>query len=98
MKNLSTDIIKEIEVRFAKDATQVIKLLAEFVDVGYIESNRVIRCILYLSNNLKNLQENLNHAKLDPRDVMFWAEYDLSDTANHKRIRDFNKPFPDNKI
>lgn len=99
MKDLPKDIIKEIEARFALDAHKAIYLITEFVErLEYIQSNRVIRCVLYLSNDLKSLRENLNYAKLDPRDVMFWAEYDMSDTSNHRRIHDFTKPFPDYSI
>ena len=99
MKNLPNDIIKEIEIRFALDTHQAIHLITKFVErLEYIESSRVVRCVLYLSNDLKSLRENLDYAELDPRDVMFWAEYDMSDASNHKRVRNFTKPFPDYTI
>ena len=61
----------------------------------YLKTPRVLRCILFLSKgDLQELTKNINVAIYDPRDVMFWAEYEKKGfEANPKRLRNFNYPF-----
>lgn len=90
------DIRERIKTDFGDNASDVVKIFDEAIlKADYLNHNRIIRCILFLSDkDLNKLKENIETATYDPRDVMLWAEY-----SNHgqgekiKRIRDFNKPF-----
>ena len=54
------------------------------------EWNRVIRCIIYLSNgDPTRIPYFIGIAGEDYRDVIYWAEYD----KNGQKARDFNQPF-----
>jgi hypothetical protein len=90
------DIIKRIQTDFGSLANKAIDILNVAIEkTDYLNSNRIIRCIVFESKgNLIDLQKNIVAAKNDPRDIMLWAEYEkLSDNFNYKRIRDFNNTF-----
>ncbi len=78
-----------------QEATQII--LDAISKYEYLNSPRIIRCIIHLSEkSLNRLKQSINQAKEDPRDVMLWAEYvNLKENQEPKRIRDFNKTFQD---
>jgi hypothetical protein len=90
------DIIEQIEKDFGENSTEVFKILEKAIqEVEYLKTERIIRCVIFLSKgNLTQLDKFINAAIYDPRDVMFWAEYEKnSDIENTKRLRDFNNTF-----
>jgi hypothetical protein len=100
LKELKNDIIEELESRFQTESNRAIELIASYQrKYDYLDSNRIIRCVVFLSDGtLKSLESNFEDAKTDPRDVMLWAEYENTNDLNPKRIRDFNKPFKQEKL
>jgi hypothetical protein len=89
------DIPADIESRISSDfpeedrvsALDVIRSLAAQIDR---EVPRILRCVLFLSRGeLPLLAYNAEQARLDYRDVIYWAEYDEQD----RQVRDFNQPF-----
>ena len=97
MKVITTQDIKDrIQSDFGDSANEATKILEEAISkYEYLNQDRVIRCIIYLSERkLDKLKKSIDQAKEDPRDVMFWAEYiNRGDKETPKRVRDFNKTF-----
>ena len=55
---------------------------------------RVARCVVHLANgDLAHLADYAEVAKLDPRDVIFWAEYEDHDADRPRLVRDMERPF-----
>ena len=55
---------------------------------------RVARCVVHLANgNLAHLADYAEAAKLDTRDVIFWAEYEDHEADKPRFIRDMERPF-----
>lgn len=93
------DIITRINSDFGENASKATTLLLDAINkVDYLKTDRVIRCIIYLAKgNLTDLNNYIETATLDTRDVMFWAEYvGTGENEKPKRVRDFNKTFADN--
>ena len=92
------DIIHRINFDFGQNADEAIIILQKKTDqLEYLNQERIIRCIIYLSKgSIKELNHVIGQAKQDPRDVMLWAEYEgLEKNEELKRARDFNKTFED---
>ena len=92
------DIREKINADFGDKALDVVRIFDEAISkANYLNQDRTIRCILYLSDkDLNKLKENIETATYDPRDVMLWAEYEnrgQGEMDELKRIRDFNKTF-----
>jgi len=87
-----------MKIRFDSDFDNAMKILTEYLTKNdYLDSDRIIRCVIFLTQNgIENFEKNLILAKTDPRDAMLWAEYE--GYKNPKRIRNFNKTFPENEI
>jgi len=100
LRELPKDIIKEMKIRFDSDFDSADKILTEYlIENEYLDSDRIIRCVVFLTQNgIENWKSNLNSAKSDPRDVMFWAEYENRNSEQPKRVRNFNKSFKENTI
>ncbi|MBC7487958.1 MAG: hypothetical protein H7282_14550 [Cytophagaceae bacterium] len=63
---------------------------------AYLNTDRITRCIIYLTKNgTAQLKKNLEAAQKDPRDIMLWAEYENRDHPT--RVRDFDKTFKENE-
>ena len=92
------DISDKIESDFGNKASDVLKIFNDAISrTDYLNSDRIIRCILYLSDkDIEKLNRNIQAAVYDPRDVMFWAEYSNRE-KKPKRIRDFNKKFDESE-
>ena len=89
-------MLNRINNDFGKSANEAKEMLViAIADVGYLKTDRVIRCILFLAKgNMTDLNKYIETATFDSRDVMLWAEYEkLSGEFNYKRLRDFNKTF-----
>lgn len=86
--NLPEDINHKIISDFGKKQYQLVaNMLLPLND--YDRNHRIIRCVLFLAQgNRKKLEHFIEQARLDFRDVIYWAEYDASG-----RINDFNLPF-----
>lgn len=55
---------------------------------------RVARCVVHLANgDLSRLAGYAHAAQLDPRDVIFWAEYENHDAPHPRFVRDMERPF-----
>ncbi|QKX07476.1 hypothetical protein HN014_22000 [Aquimarina sp. TRL1] len=101
MQELPKDIVKEMKVRFNSDFDSAKKILNEYLtNYEYLNSDRIIRCVIFLADNgIESFKSFLESAKGDPRDVMWWAEYENRKASdNNKRVRDFNKTFQENGI
>lgn len=98
MRELPKDITDEMKIRFDSDLISANKILEEHLnEYDYLNSDRIIRCIVFLTQNgIENFEKNLILAKSDPRDIILWAEYGQENKYVPKRIRDFNKSFPEN--
>ena len=84
---LLTDISRAIERQHAQDLLAARRIIAEIQHLG----PRVVRCVLYLADgDLQKLEHFTDQALQDPRDVMYWAEYDRD---SNDQVRDFNEPF-----
>jgi hypothetical protein len=95
------DIIDKIKVDFGGNSTEAFKKLEKAIqEVDYLQTDRIIRCIIFLSKgNLTQLDKYIEAAIFDPRDVMFWAEYENHDDFEKtKRLRDFNNVFEQSAI
>lgn len=84
MPKLPSDIIRRVANEFPAELNaEIIHSLEPF-------EPRVARCILHLAaGNISKFRHNCEIAHQDPRDVMYWAEYD----ENAKQIHDFQRPF-----
>lgn len=101
MKELPKDIINEMKIRFESDFNSANKILSEYLNkYDYLNSDRIIRCVIFLADNgIESFKSFLESAKGDPRDVLYWAEYENRESLdNTKRVRNFNKSFEENKI
>ena len=90
-----------MKIRFESDFNSANKILSEYLNkYDYLNSVRIIRCVIFLADNgIDSFKSFLESAKGDPRDVMYWAEYENRESLdNNKRVRNFNKSFEDNKI
>jgi hypothetical protein len=55
---------------------------------------RVARCVVFLAGgDLLKFADFAQAAIEDPRDVMFWAEYENHDDPSPRWVRDFMQPF-----
>jgi hypothetical protein len=90
---LEQDIIYKIHADFGLNAAQALTTVeTSFADE--LPVARLIRCIVYLSEGkLDKLEQYIDAAKQDPRDVMLWAEYDDSKASGPIRRRDFSQTF-----
>ena len=92
VKELPDDIREYIQISFPDDVTHIESAL------GSIESSRVARCVLHLSDgNLDKLERMHEASQQDWRDVIWWAEYDHPQNPE-VRIHDFNQPFGESKL
>ena len=95
--SFASDIQRRIEKDFGAEAPLVIGELEAFIEsFGAMArthpDDRVIRCIVHLANRRReDLAHYIKTARSDPRDVMYWAEYD----RDARRIHDFSMVFPD---
>ena len=90
-----------MKIRFESDFNSANKILSEYLNkYDYLNSDRIIRCVIFLvDNGIESFKSFLESAKGDPRDVMYWAEYENRESLdNTKRVRNFNKSFEENKI
>ena len=90
------DIQQRIILDFQGSVDKANELLTNAISkTEYLKTDRVVRCILFLANgDLTNLKKYIDEAIIDPRDIMFLAEYENHEGEfNSKRIRNFNKTF-----
>ena len=92
---IPNDILNQIQIQFGENYDVALELITnEFKSDNFLNNNRIIRCVLYLSeDNIEELKANINFAKVDYRDVILWAEYDLDSNNSPVLVRDFSKPF-----
>jgi hypothetical protein len=99
----ATDIINRIQSDFGDKTNDVFRFLDEELlsdeclnrsEIFIGNRDRIIRCVIYLANkNMNDLMKYVIATKEDPRDVMFWAEYNNHNEQHPVHVRDFNKPF-----
>ncbi len=90
-----------MKIRFDSDYDTANKIFTEYLTkYDYLNSDRIVRCVIFLANNrIENLKSFLESAKDDPRDVIWWAEYENRESLdNNKKVRDFSKTFQENLI
>jgi hypothetical protein len=94
--SFASDIQRRIEKDFGSEAPAVIGELEEFIEsframARTHPGDRVIRCIVHLADGRReDLAHYIKAALGDPRDVMYWAEYD----RDARRTHDFSMAFP----
>lgn len=97
MMQFKEDISQRIKHDFNDSAEKVFEILiAAISKTDYLKTDRIIRCIIFLSQgDLDKLEHNIAIAISDPRDIMLYAEYENLDDKDfkYKRVRDFNKTF-----
>ena len=88
------DIQQRISNDFKDKSNEANSILKKSIlKTVYLDHPRIIRCIVFLANgDIESLKKHINAAIYDPRDVMFWAEYQTLEGENPKRVRDFNNP------
>lgn len=88
------DVFNELERLYSSDDA-IISLLKSYLDkFDQLHSDRVIRSIIYLSQaNSTDFKRYTDAAVKDPRDVIFWAEYEDHNSRSPKRVRDFTYSF-----
>jgi hypothetical protein len=90
------DIQEKIIADFKDSADLASAILIDAIlKTDYLKTDRVIRCIIFLSDgDLNKMRRFINVAINDTRDVMLRAEYvNLKIGEKPKRVRDFNKTF-----
>ncbi|MEQ8236102.1 MAG: hypothetical protein ABRQ23_04945 [Syntrophomonadaceae bacterium] len=87
-KDWPDDIVHKIMADFGqKNFETISKALWALYAQG--ADYRIVRCVLFLAQgNPNKMKHFIEQARLDFRDVIYWAEYDAQG-----RIRDFNFPF-----
>ena len=95
IKKLPNDILIQIEFQFDENYKAVLEILeTELSKNDFLNSNRIIRCIIFLSkNSVEKLKENISLAIIDWRDIILLAEYENNERNEPILKRDFNKPF-----
>ncbi|MFV8357396.1 hypothetical protein ACNQGB_14555 [Flavobacterium sp. XS1P32] len=95
IEKLSNDILIQIEFQFDENYKTVLEILeTELSKNDFLNSNRIIRCIIFLSkNSVEKLKENISLAIIDWRDIILFAEYENNERNEPILKRDFNKPF-----
>ncbi len=90
------DILERIESDYGNKASEVMLIFENAISkADHLNNSRIIRCVLFLADkNIEKLNQIIEAAIGDPRDVMFWAEYINHEQPDKiKLIRDFNRPF-----
>lgn len=91
------DITRRINTDFGKNSNQAFEILKNAIEkTDYLETDRVIRCIIFLSKgSIDDLNKYIEVATFDTRDAMLLAEYEKlnGDDLNYRRLRDFNNTF-----
>jgi hypothetical protein len=90
---LARDIWGKVNKDFEtpEEAALALSVLADFVDQNReLSSDRLVRCIVFLADgDLDRLEEALDLAKKDYRDLTVRAEYN----EKNERVRDLAHPF-----
>lgn len=96
-----TDIENRIQLDFGENSHEAFGILQAAIQKNdFLKTQRVIRCLLFLSEkSIVKLKATIEAAILDTRDIIFWAEYTIEGAnGGVKQIRDFNKTFEDSEI
>ncbi len=91
MTALPDDIRSRLESEFeGADLVEALELM-EALDFGH----RVARCVVFLAEgSLDELAQYTEVARIDWRDVIFWAEYIHHEAKHPEQVRDMEQPFP----
>lgn len=90
---LPQDIHQYIETRWPDDATRVRERIHKWEAAsGGPPGDRLLRCALYLAKDPDGLEEVIEMACQDERDVYWQAEYGGTEV----RMRDFSRTFHEN--
>lgn len=93
---LPQDIQNRLERDFGAESPtvriKIERLLEDLADFGVaLAPDRIARCIIHLAAGSRQQIDHFIKAALeDPRDVIYWAEYD----AQGRSIRDLSNSFP----
>lgn len=88
-----TDILHRVTEEFGASSGRAIELL-ENVPSPLTERVRILRCIVFLAEgDIRLLPLLIEHAFVDYRDIIFWAEYRDWLSERPQRIRNFGRPF-----
>ena len=89
------DLPPDIHTRLARDYSADARLAATKLLLTIPDLKpRVARCVIHLAGgNLAELGRYVQAAVTDPRDVLFWAEYEDHESEAPRRVRDLDRPF-----
>ncbi|MBA2611298.1 MAG: hypothetical protein H0U95_04950 [Bacteroidetes bacterium] len=90
------DIQERIKTDFGVQAQEAFEHInAGVASARHLNDPRIIRCIIFLADrDIKKLTILIDSAKIDPRDIIMWAEYIQSGPGDQTtRVRDFSKTF-----
>ena len=90
---LARDILAKTNRDFqtSDEAALALSVLADFVEQNPdISSDRILRCIVFVAHgDLGRLEQAIDLAKTDYRDLIVWAEYD----GKENQVRDLSNAF-----
>jgi hypothetical protein len=91
---LAEDIIEKISRDFKNhdEAELALTVLTDFVEENQdISNDRILRCMVFVANgDIATLEQAIELAKIDYRDLIVWAEYD----DKEEPVRDLSNGFP----
>lgn len=86
---LPEEVERAIGGRFVGDAADRVR--AALLALAVSELERVCWCVLFLGDGVvERVEEAARAAARDPRDVIWWAEYD----GGERRLRDLSRGLP----
>lgn len=93
--DLPNDILKRIDGDYGHSAKEAKSLISNRIKShDHLDHPRIIRCAIFLAEgSISGLEDSLDIAQQDPRDVMLYAEYVETEAGEYKRVRDFNNTF-----
>jgi len=89
MKELNPDIIYKMKLKFGDKFSESKEILLNFIEQNDSFSDRIIRCIIFISKDLESLKNQIEMTKIDWRDIIAYTEY----YAKNNRVRNFNINF-----
>lgn len=91
---LPEDIIAKVRKDFSEDdRIPILQMLSEYQQQHPGQPARILRCIIFVADgSFEKFADAVALAKLDWRDLIVSAEYDIRSGEQH-HVRNFNSPF-----
>ncbi|MEP2937554.1 MAG: hypothetical protein ABJM06_09475 [Gilvibacter sp.] len=93
------DIYQKLQQDFGADYKKALQLLEPYAKREPEVSMRIHRGIVYVANgNFEKLEQAIELALTDWRDLIMWAEYEGTSLDDAVRVRDFTRTFAENGL